>query len=113
MDPLLNSLETQGAGLEKPISGAFPLTINAAGLRGGKLTLGGATVSSQYLSALLMAAPLARKPVEITTSVPVSKPYIDLTCKLMSRFGVDVVQEGYEKVRSPGTSALHRKRPQD
>ena len=101
MDPLLNSLEIQGAGLDKPISGAFPLTINAAGLRGGKLTLGGTTVSSQYLSALLMAAPLARKPVEITTSVPVSKPYIDLTCKLMSRFGVDVVQRGYEKFEVP------------
>ena len=101
MDPLLNSLEAQGANLDKPISGAFPLIINAVGLRGGKLTLGGATVSSQYLSALLMAAPLARKPVEITTSVPVSKPYIDLTCKLMSRFGVNVVQEGYERFEVP------------
>ncbi len=101
MDPLLKSLESQGAGITKPAGGAFPLSISAAGLKGGKLTLGGATVSSQYLSALLMAAPLARESVEITTPVPVSKPYIDLTCELMSRFGVDVVQNGYESFKVP------------
>ena len=58
MDPLLKSLESQGAGITKPAGGAFPLSISAAGLKGGKLTLGGATVSSQYLSAPAHGSPL-------------------------------------------------------
>ena len=51
------------------------------------------SVSSQYLTALLMAAPLAPGDggIEIRiTDELVSQPYVDMTIKLMERFGVQV-----------------------
>jgi hypothetical protein len=52
-------------------------------------------VSSQYLSALLMAAPLALGDVEIVMiDKLVSVPYVDMTLKLMERFGVKVERHG-------------------
>ena len=50
-------------------------------------------MSSQYLTELLMAAPLAEGPgaIEIRiTDELVSQPYVDMTIKLMERFGVQV-----------------------
>lgn len=48
-------------------------------------------VSSQYLTALLMAAPLALEDIRITiTDTLVSTPYVEMTIKLMQRFGVTV-----------------------
>lgn len=49
------------------------------------------SVSSQYLTALLMAAPLALGDVEIEIiDKLISVPYVDMTLKLMKRFGVSV-----------------------
>ncbi len=50
-------------------------------------------MSSQYLTALLMAAPLAKGPEGITIKIRdelVSQPYVDMTVRLMERFGVTV-----------------------
>lgn len=70
-------------------TGCPPVEINAQGLPGGKVELSGA-VSSQYLTALLMAAPLAKGDIEIVIKDKlVSIPYIDMTLKLMERFGVE------------------------
>ena len=67
-----------------------PLRIDAAGLAGGTARISGAT-SSQFLSALLMAAPLARAPVAIEiTDHLVSEPYVGMTLALMARYGVRV-----------------------
>ncbi|TKW19483.1 hypothetical protein SEVIR_4G022900v4 [Setaria viridis] len=58
------------------------------GLPGGKVKLSG-SISSQYLSALLMAAPLALGDVEIEIiDKLISIPYVDMTLRLMERFGV-------------------------
>lgn len=72
-----------------------PVEINAkGGLPGGTVRLSG-KVSSQYLSALLMAAPLALGDVEIVMiDKLVSVPYVDMTLKLMERFGVKVDRHG-------------------
>ncbi len=59
---------------------------------GGQVELSGA-VSSQYLTALLMAAPLAKGSEGITIKIRdelVSQPYVDMTVRLMERFGVKV-----------------------
>ena len=51
------------------------------------------SVSSQYLTALLMAAPLCTGPEGIEIVIKdelVSQPYVDMTVKLMARFGVKV-----------------------
>ena len=101
MTPLIDALVSQGAVIRLPPDVDGLLTIETQGLAGGLLTLGGAQVSSQYLSALLMAAPMAKTPLEIQTAVPVSRPYVDMTCGLMARFGVQVIQDGYARFRVP------------
>ena len=68
-------------------------------------------VSSQFLTALLMALPLtgAEAVIEMTTEL-ISKPYIEITLNLMARFGVQVQREGWQRFtiaagqryRSPG-----------
>ena len=67
-------------------------------------------VSSQFLSALLMALPLvtARTGRAVTVDVTgelISKPYVAITTNLMARFGVRVEQEGSQTFRVPGGAA--------
>jgi 3-phosphoshikimate 1-carboxyvinyltransferase len=87
-----------------------PLRINAAGLRGGTAAISG-QISSQFVTALLMAAPLAREGVEIRiTDQLTSVPYVKMTMGLMARFGVEVSHEDFARFhvaqgqhyRSPG-----------
>jgi len=73
-----------------------PLKIEANGLEGGKVEIDGA-ISSQFLTALLMAAPLAKRDMEITIiGELVSKPYIDITLNIMKDFGVQVGNDDYK-----------------
>jgi 3-phosphoshikimate 1-carboxyvinyltransferase len=60
-------------------------------------------VSSQFLTALLMALPLTGQAavIEMTTEL-ISKPYIEITLNLMARFGVMVEREGWGRFRIPG-----------
>ncbi|MCI0333216.1 MAG: 3-phosphoshikimate 1-carboxyvinyltransferase [Planctomycetes bacterium] len=68
-----------------------PVVVHANGLPGGAATVRG-DISSQFLSALLMAAPYALSPVELTIEGRlVSVPYVDMTRRVMQAFGVDVV----------------------
>ena len=57
------------------------------------------SISSQYLTALLMAAPLALGDVEIEIiDKLISIPYVEMTLKLMERFGVTVEHsDGWDK----------------
>ncbi len=59
-------------------------------------------VSSQFLTALLMALPLTGRQavIEMTTEL-ISKPYIEITLKLMARFGVTVEREGWRRFTIP------------
>lgn len=67
-----------------------PVVVRAAGLHGGVTHVPG-SVSSQFLSALLMAAPAADGPLEIQIEgTLVSEPYIDMTMGVMAKFGVQV-----------------------
>ncbi|CBI38901.3 unnamed protein product, partial [Vitis vinifera] len=68
-----------------------PVYVNGnGGLPGGKVKLSG-SISSQYLTALLMAAPLALGDVEIEIiDRLISIPYVEMTLKVMERFGVSV-----------------------
>ncbi|KAK1558439.1 hypothetical protein Q3G72_002329 [Acer saccharum] len=91
-----------------------PVRINGkGGLPGGKVKLSG-KISSQYLTALLMAAPLALGDVEIEIiDKLISIPYVEMTLKLMERFGVAVEHssswdrfyiKGGQKYKSPGNA---------
>jgi len=71
--------------------GFFPLEIRAAGLRGGRVSID-ARESSQLLSALLMVAPLALTPVEIALVGDVRWPFVQMTARMMERFGQPPVE---------------------
>lgn len=67
-----------------------PVFLQASGLKGGEITLRG-DISSQYLSAVLMACPLATNPTTITLSSElVSVPYVEMTLAMMRQWGVTV-----------------------
>ncbi len=74
-----------------------PLQIRGKALTAGLIKIDG-SVSSQFLTAVLMVAPLlvGDSTIEITGEL-VSKPYIDITLALMARFGVVVVNENYQR----------------
>lgn len=70
-----------------------PVSIQADHLTGGTAHIAG-DVSSQFLSALLMAAPCAEGPVDLLIDGPlVSRPYVDMTLQVMNAFGVTVSEE--------------------
>ncbi|HEX3616714.1 MAG TPA: 3-phosphoshikimate 1-carboxyvinyltransferase [Solirubrobacteraceae bacterium] len=85
LGPVLVALRAQGAAID---GDAFPLVIGASGLSGGDVEVD-ASVSSQFLSGLLMAAPFAKADTRLCFDTLVSKPYLDLTLNAMRAFGVD------------------------
>lgn len=87
LSPLYEELVSHGAALGP--QGSSPLEVSGR-LAPGRFTLPG-DVSSQYVSGLLLAAPLLGAPVEVVVTEPVeSRPYIDLTVRSLARFGVSV-----------------------
>jgi 3-phosphoshikimate 1-carboxyvinyltransferase len=93
---LVDSLAQLGADLEAA-NHCPPVKITASGLPGGKAVIAG-DVSSQFLSALLMVAPYAQNPVEVTLSTGLnSKPYVDMTIAVMKDFGVEIDRRGYSQ----------------
>ena len=100
---LVDALRPLGADIRyQQAEGYPPLTLKANGLRGGRVAIKG-NVSSQYLTALLLAAPLAGGELLIAVDGElVSKPYIDMTIDVMGRFGVAVESDGYRSFRVAG-----------
>ena len=79
-----------------------PLAIHPAQVRlAAPIRLRG-DVSSQFLTALLMALPLAGEVavIEMTTEL-ISRPYVEITLNLMARFGVEVRREGWQRFTIP------------
>jgi len=91
---LLDGLER--LGVKTYSQGGFPpVVVESQGLIGGRAKIRGEE-SSQFLSALLMIAPYARRDVCIeVTGHLASKPYVDITRDAMSAFGVEVQSEEY------------------
>ena len=94
---LVDALSQAGANITYLENDAYPpLKIEAGGLNGGEVRIDGA-ISSQFLTALLMAAPMAKNDMKITIiGELVSKPYIDITLDIMKDFGVEVVHDNYK-----------------
>lgn len=99
---LLSALERLGVrAYTQRGTGCPPVVVEADGWAGGETAVAGGA-SSQYLSALLMAAPYARRPVTIrVTGELQSKPFADMTLKLMAEFGAIVEREGYAAFEVP------------
>ena len=100
---LVDALREAGAKITyKENEGYPPLQIEANGLSGGNVKIEGA-ISSQFLTALLLAAPMAKEDMTISIiGELVSKPYIDITLHIMKVFGVEAINENYETFRIKG-----------
>jgi 3-phosphoshikimate 1-carboxyvinyltransferase len=94
---LVDALRKLGAIIEYSENEGFPpLRITGTALKGGIVELDG-SVSSQYISALLMIAPTVRGGMTLKLLNQVtSKPYIELTLQLMKQFGVRHTWQGDE-----------------
>ena len=95
---LVDSLRQAGANIDYLKNNDFPpLLIKGRALQGGNVTVDG-SVSSQFLTALLMSAPLFEQDTTIVISGDlVSKPYIDITLHTMAQFGIDVENQNYQQ----------------
>jgi len=80
-----------------------PVEVFGSKFDGGTVHLN-CSISSQFLSGLLLIAPYTKNGMEIYVSHgPVSKPYIDMTIDIMSQFGVDVKRSGYDYFKIDGS----------
>jgi 3-phosphoshikimate 1-carboxyvinyltransferase len=86
---LVNVLRSIGADIEYLKNENYPpLKIQGKKLRGGKIEIDG-SISSQFISALLMVSPLFTESLELHIKNDlVSKPYVDMTLKLMKQWGI-------------------------
>lgn len=93
MSGVLGALRDLGAEVRcLGAEGHLPVEIHARGLRGGRVEVD-AQESSQFLSAVLMAAPLARAPLELATVGSVRLPFVQLTARMMEQFGQPAVAQ--------------------
>ena len=101
---LVDGLRQIGADITYLSNEGFPpLDIRPATIRAGGVIKIKGNVSSQFLTALLMALPTTG--VETTLEVVgelISKPYIEITLRLMKQFGVEVQRDGWQRFIIPG-----------
>jgi len=102
MGPLHDALARLGATLVAgEVEGGLPVTVTGPLRDGGDLAIAG-DVSSQYLSALMLVAPLLRGGVRLRLTTPlVSVPYVHLTAAVMASFGVVGVDVGEHEIVVP------------
>ncbi|MEI7344473.1 3-phosphoshikimate 1-carboxyvinyltransferase [Dickeya chrysanthemi] len=93
---LVDALRQGGARIDYLEQENYPPLRLSGGFQGGEISVDG-SVSSQFLTALLMAAPLAVQDTRISIKGElVSKPYIDITLHMMEAFGITVLNDDYQ-----------------
>ncbi len=99
---LVEALRQVGAQIDYTENDGFPpLHITPQEDNGGEFTVKG-NVSSQYLTGLLLSAPLLGREVVIAVEGElISKPYVEITLNLMKRYGVTVQREGWQRFTIP------------
>jgi 3-phosphoshikimate 1-carboxyvinyltransferase len=115
---LVNGLRQIGAAIDYEQNDGYPpLKIHAATIAVSAPIRVRGDVSSQFLTALLLTLPLVAQSAPVVIEVEgelISKPYIEITTRLMARFGVDVAREDWSRFtipagaryRSPGRIAV-------
>lgn len=103
---LVDGLRQIGAGIDYLGNEGFPpLAIHPGNIQAGGVVCVRGDVSSQFLTALLMALPVTGKETAIeVVGELISKPYIEITLALMARFGVVVRREGWQRFVVPGNA---------
>lgn len=102
LDTLVQALGSLDANIHVGENGGLPLRISASGLSGGELELDSSR-SSQFLTGLLLVAPLMREPLRVRARSLVSSPYVTMTTEMMRRFGVQVHEDGAELFVPPAS----------
>ena len=109
---LVDALRQTGAQIEYLETEGFPpLKISPAKIDVSKPIQIRGDVSSQFLTALLMALPLTKQEATIeVVGELISKPYIEITLNLMARFGVNVQRDGWQSFTIPNNSKYENSR---
>lgn len=106
---LVDALRQLGADVRYLDKEGFPpLEIRPGSIRNtGRVRVSG-EVSSQFLTALLMALPLTGRQttIEVVGDL-ISKPYVEITLNLMARFGVQVRRAGWTSFTIPADNCFH------
>lgn len=98
---LVNALQKLGVKIDAIKSGNLPVVIEGDTLQGGTTEIPG-NVSSQFISALLLASPLAQNDVTIKLTAPLtSRPYVLMTLWCLNQFGVNIKQKKNEFIIAP------------
>lgn len=93
MKPLLEALERLGVCLDAADGGFLPVRIDGNTIEGGRVVVRPGA-SSQYVTSLLMVAPLMKKGLHLELDGPVpSRPYLDLTHEVLTTCGVEVERD--------------------
>jgi 3-phosphoshikimate 1-carboxyvinyltransferase len=103
IEPLLQSLKQLGAEAKRQSLGGKPsIVVQGGGISGGKTTMRG-DVSSQFISGLMFACPMARADTEITlTTTLESKGYVQMTQAVLAEHGIKVhISEEFNRIRIP------------
>lgn len=96
MQPLLDSIaQLGGRAYSSRLNGCAPIIVEGDSLMGGEATLD-ASVSSQYVSSVLISSVLSKNGIMLRVKGTVSRPYIDATILTMSKFGVKVTRDSYK-----------------
>ncbi|EJJ4223993.1 3-phosphoshikimate 1-carboxyvinyltransferase [Salmonella enterica] len=104
---LVDALRQGGAHIDYLEQENYPPLRLRGGFTGGDIEVDG-SVSSQFLTALLMTAPLAPEDTIIRVKDElVSKPYIDITLNLMKTFGVEITNHHYQQFVVKGGQQYH------
>jgi 3-phosphoshikimate 1-carboxyvinyltransferase len=105
MEPVLTALSQLGVQCYSVNrDGRPPLVVFGGGIDGGKASVRG-DLSSQFVSGLLLAAPMAKKDTDIVLSTPLeSKPYVSITLDVLKKHGIKVeVQPDYQRFHVPSS----------
>lgn len=102
MQGLLDALTGLGAKARSERGdGCAPIIVGEGGMGGGDAEIRG-DVSSQFVSSILIAAPMARGDSSLQVADAVSRPYIKATLRLSEFHGIDIARDGYSHFRIPG-----------
>ena len=99
MDMMIAPLRQLGVKV-RDNQGYLPVEV-CGPIRGGEAEVDG-SVSSQFITGLLLALPLARRDTSLHVRGAVSTPYLDMTLDTAARFGVEISQRDYEEFYIPG-----------
>jgi 3-phosphoshikimate 1-carboxyvinyltransferase len=105
IEPLLQSLKQLGAEVTlQNVGGKAGIRVEGGGIQGVKTNIPG-DVSSQFISGLMFACPMAREDTEITVTTPLeSKGYVQMTQAVLADHGVEVsISEDFSRIRLPSS----------